>query len=204
MTSNQLKYCHYTPIRNSSLTSSVSLPFQKDNPDRIKAFKIRIKKSRVYIVEIYYYQEFAFIKFHPKIHENHPEKYQIIGMGLSVGEIKKLLNTSCKIILDEIDKSDNENIVYAFFGQWYDKDNEKNRIASKRFSLYRKQVATFFSIDKFFHSEEEVVNFYCISPKKNKKFNKQVIKLRNELANDMSLTELFMTEKAKEDLLGYE
>ncbi|WP_159038412.1 hypothetical protein [Brumimicrobium mesophilum] len=125
-------------------------------------------------------------------------------MGLSVGEIKKLLNTSCKIILDEIDKSDDENIVYAFFGQWYKKDNEKNRIASKRFNLYRKQVNTFFTLDRFVHSEEEIINFYCISPKQNKRFNDQIIKLRNELANDLSLTELFMTEKAKEDFLGYD
>jgi hypothetical protein len=204
MTSNQLKYCHYTPIRNSSLTSNSSLPFQKDNPDRIKTFKIKIKRNLIYIVEIFYYQEYAFIKFHPKIHESHPNKYQIVGMGLSIEDIKRLLNTSCKIILDEIDKSDDLAIIYAFFGQWYDKDNEKNRTGSKRFSLYRKQVTTFFTLDRFLHAEEEVINFYCISPKQNKQFDLQVKKLKNELADDMSLTELFMTEKAKEDLLGYE
>ncbi|PWH86280.1 hypothetical protein [Brumimicrobium oceani] len=80
-------------------------------------------------------------------------------MGLSVGNIKRLLNTSCKIILDEIDKSDNENIIYSFFGQWYEKDNDKNRIISKRFSLYRKQVATFFSLINFFILKKKQLTF---------------------------------------------
>lgn len=203
MTFNQFKYCHYTPLKNSILTSNSSLPFQKDSPDRIKTFKVKIKRNLIYIVEIYYYNVYAFIKFHPKIHENHPKKYQIVGMELAIGEIKKLLNTSCKIILDQIDKNDDEDIVYAFFGQWYDKDNDKRRIISKRFNLYRKQVTTFFSYENFFHAEEEIINFYCISPKTNKNFNKQVKKLKSELANDMCLTELFMTEKAKDDFLNF-
>lgn len=201
MTTNQLKYCHYTPIKNSNLSNSIHSPYQKFQPNRIKSFKIKIKQRLVYIVEIYYFKEYAFIKFHPKLHENNINKYQIIDMGMNVENIKKLLNTCCKIILDEIDKSEHADMIYAFFGQWYDKDNLKERLVSKRYNLYKKQVTTFFSVENFSHYYLEIINFYCISPIENRQFIKQVEKLREVLANDLEFTELFMTEKAKDQYL---
>jgi hypothetical protein len=174
---------------------------QNIQADIVKSFKLKIRKKLVYIVELFYYQDFVFVKFHPKIHENNSNKYQLTGLGLSIAEIKGLLNTCCKIVLNDLDKNDGNNFIYAFFGQWYVKDNLANRVITKRFSLYEKQVSTFFSHENFFHYKQNVINFYSISPRTNKNFVTRIEQLLDYLTKERELVSLFMTEKAKDEYL---
>jgi hypothetical protein len=200
----QNNFFHFSHLKNTN-SKNVSLDLGDSfYPSGVKFFKIKIRKNLIYIVELYYYNEYVFIKFHPKVHENNPKKYQLIGMGLKNEEIRKLLNTCCKIVLYDIDKNSSSNFVYAFFGQWYDKDNRFSRLTSKRFSLYEKQVATFFSEDKFHHFKREIINFYSISSVENKNFVPQIKSLLTKLIFNEEIISLFMTEKAKDQYLVFD
>jgi hypothetical protein len=194
--SHQFKYFHFTPLKNSDFTG---VPFALDSfhPKRIKQYKITVRPRLVYIVELFDYDSYVFLKFHPKIHESNPERYQITDIGLSFGEIRKLLNTCCRIVLTVIEKQDNIDTIYSFFGQWYDKDNKLQRLTAKRFSLYEKQVSTFFSNENFFHYKREEINLYCLCSIKNKQFENQVHQLLDKLTIDINFIAQFMTNKAK-------
>jgi hypothetical protein len=201
--SNPFKYFHFTPLKNSDLTG---VPYASDSfhPKRIKQFKITVRPRLVYIVELFNYDGYAFLKFHPKIHDSNPEKYQITNIGLKFGEIRKLLNTCCKIVLNEIEKEENANTVYSFFGQWYNKDNQLQRLSAKRFSLYEKQVTTFFSNDNFFHFKQKEINLYCLCSTKNTLFEDQVLQLLDKLTVNNDFIAQFMTDKAKELYLSFD
>lgn len=199
----KLKYFHYTILKNSNLTGIpyLSGTFQ---PTRNKQFKISIRKKLVYLIELYEYNEYSFLKFHPQIHQNNPDRYKITTMGLTYGEKRKLLNTCCRIILDEIDKNQKNSQIYSFFGQWYEKDNELERLFAKRFDLYEKQVTTFFSDDNFFHFKQKEINLYCLSTKQNKDFREKVSILLENLTVDNDFVAQFMTEQAKKEYLVYD
>lgn len=192
------KYFHYTPQKNSSYSRGFPYTDQGMSPDKIKSFKVKIDKKLKYIIELYYFEEFVFIKFHPKIYEGSKEKYKLVGMNLKIGDIRRLLNTCCKIVLQEMDKCDDPEMIYGLIGQWYKKDNKFNRLVTRRFDIYRKQATTYFSFENFIHYEEQVLNLYCICSNKNRKYKKQLKKLVDKIAMDKLLREEFMTERAKE------
>jgi hypothetical protein len=197
----QNKFFHFTHLKNTTSKYSSFDLGEIIYPTGVKCFKVKVRKNLIYIVELYYYNEYVFIKFHPKIHESNPKKYQLVGMGLKNEEIRKLLNTCCKIVLYDIDKNDSTNLVYAFFGQWYDKDNSFSRLISKRFSLYEKQVATFFSESNFHHFRLDITNFYSISSIENKRFIPQIKALFEKLLSNDEIISLFMTERAKNEYM---
>ena len=125
-------------------------------------------------------------------------------MGLTHGEIRKLLNTCCRIILEEIDKREKDSKIYSFFGQWYDKDNKLKRLSTKRFTLYGKQVTTFFSDYKFFHFKQNEINLYCLSSSSNKYFSAQVESLLDKLTIDNNFIAQFMTKRAIDEFLTFD
>lgn len=96
-------------------------------------------------------------------------------MGLTHSEKRKLLNTCCLLVLDEIDKQLKDDIIYAFFGQWYDKDHQQNRLFAKRFNLYEKQVTTFFSIEHFKDFKFDPINLYCLGTIQSSKFESLIL-----------------------------
>src|SRR5690554_148826 len=197
----EYKYYHYSQQRNSELRNSSYLSDRGLEPTKIKSFKIKIRKRIIYTVELFYYEDVVFIKFHPKLYESHPDKYQIIDVGLQLSEIKRLMNTCCKIVLNDLNKDDNSDLIYAFFGQWYFKDNQQKRISSKRFCLYEKQVSTFFSIKEFNHFKQKEINYYSVSLKSNQSFDKQNERVLDLLTRDEELVKLFMTETAVKEYL---
>lgn len=196
-------YYHYTPQRNSDRKHLPNVSIAKIEPSRIKEFKVKVRPKIIYCVELFYYDEIIFVKFHPKLFETDSDKYKKVGMGLSTAEIKTFLNTCCKIVAQDFTKNSKSHI-YSFIGQWYDKDNIKARLLTKRFSLYKKQVTTYFSAETFMHVTYDLINFYCITSKNNKSLQPQLNKLFETLASHNSIIEDFMTEKAKELILGVE
>ncbi|MBP5982313.1 MAG: hypothetical protein KA734_01215 [Fluviicola sp.] len=197
----QYKYFKYTPLKRSNLRGIPQFNQDYIQPTTVKSYKVAIRNKIKYIVELYYYESIVFLKFHPKVFENHPNKYQLIGMNLRISEKRGLLNTCCKIILDEIDKSNDEKAVYCFFGQWYEKDNRLNRMHTKRFELYEKQATTFFSNQNFFHFKQSLINFYAISPIQNNKVSQQINQLFDEMTKKDEIIGQFMTERAKNEFL---
>ena len=200
---SQYKSFRYTLLKNANLSG---IPYTIDffEATGIKQYKISIRKKLVYIVELYDYKGFVFLKFHPKIHELNPDRYQITTMGLTHSEKRKLLNTCCLIVLDEIDKQLKDDIIYAFFGQWYDKDNQQNRLFAKRFNLYEKQVTTFFSIEHFKHFKFEPINLYCLSTIQNNEFESLILDLLQTLSENQDFVAQFMTKRAIDEYLNFE
>jgi|GEM_PF-5133937 len=161
-----------------------------------KIYKVKIRKKIKYLIEIYYYENIAFVKFYPKLHENNPDKYKMVGMNLTFPEKRMLLNTCCDIVSKEIEKS--PEIIYSFIAQVYDRDNEKEREMSIRFSVYRKVVTTLFKTSLYDHFNIEEINFYCISKKENKKFNHNLGEfLSAAMASKENIVFEFMTNRTR-------
>jgi hypothetical protein len=161
---------------------------------KIDQYKIKIRNKLVYLIELHYFEKFIFIKFYPKILENSDAKYKSIGMGLKISEIRKLIRT-CSDLINRILKS-NPLFNFAFFGQVYDKDDEKGRLISKRFELYKKQVATDFYSEKIKHLEFEMLNFYTISLKTEDEFNADISSFIEFVKFNPNKFQSFMTKKA--------
>lgn len=148
------------------------------------------------MIEIHYYERFAFLKFFPKILENSEDKFKQIGLGLKVGEIRKLIRT-CSFLINSILEKNNQ-LNFAFFGQVYDKDDEKNRLVSKRFELYKKQVVTDFYSEKIRHLEFEMLNFFTVSLKSEKDFEEDIEHFIEYVKFHQDKFQSFMTKKAWE------
>ncbi len=163
---------------------------------KIDQYKVKIRSRIVYLIEIHYYERFAFLKFYPKILENSEDKFKQIGLGLKVGEIRKLIRT-CSFLINSILEKNNQ-INFAFFGQVYDKDDEKNRLVSKRFELYKKQVVTDFYSEKIRHLEFEMLNFFTVSLKSEKDFEEDIEHFIEYVKFHQDKFQSFMTKKAWE------
>ncbi len=154
----------------------------------------------IYLIELFYYEELTFIKFYPKIHENNPNRYKVCDIGLSNSEKRKLLNTCCSIVHDEIEK-DKERL-FAFVAQIYDRDNEKKREISVRFSIYRKQVTTFFKLENYSHLMIKDFNFYCMAKASNKSFSKKIEAFITKAKKQESLVMEFITDRGRENIIN--
>jgi hypothetical protein len=163
---------------------------------KIDQYKVKIRSRIVYLIEIHYYERFAFLKFYPKILENSEDKFKQIGLGLKVGEIRKLIRT-CSFLINSIVEKNNQ-LNFAFFGQVYDKDDEKNRLVSKRFELYKKQVVTDFYSEKIRHLEFEMLNFFTVSLKSEKDFEEDIEHFIEYVKFHQDKFQSFMTKKAWE------
>jgi hypothetical protein len=163
---------------------------------KIDQYKVKIRSRIVYLIEIHYYERFAFLKFFPKILENSEDKFKQIGLGLKVGEIRKLIRT-CSFLINSIVEKNNQ-LNFAFFGQVYDKDDEKNRLVSKRFELYKKQVVTDFYSEKIRHLEFEMLNFFTVSLKSEKDFEEDIEHFIEYVKFHQDKFQSFMTKKAWE------
>lgn len=198
----KLKYFGYTPIKNSKIDSRDPLNEGSIVPDRKKGYKIKVRSKMVYTFELFYFSNFVFVKFHPKIYESDPEKYKRCNIGLGPSEIRTLLNTCSKIVHIEMNKPDNEEVVFAFIGQWYEKDNILKRLSTVRFSIYLKQTALLFYSEEYNHNWFETLNLYCLSKLDEKKHSKKVSELLHYLASSPSLLMSFLTEEGKQRLLN--
>jgi hypothetical protein len=191
---NTLKFFHFSTLRNSLQNQTPTEDFGGPRLLGTKEFKIRVRPKLIYIVQINYYSNIALLKFHPKLFEDHPDKYKRVDVGLTHSEKRGLLNTCCKIVYHELEK--NNNFHYGFFGQCYEKDDLKNREVTRRFDWYTKQVTTFFSDENYNHQKISIINFYCISKKKNSKFKANNFLLFLEQEN---LIIEFMTAKIRRE-----
>lgn len=190
------KYFHFSLLKNVDLRG---IPHSTEvfQAKGLKQYKVSIRKKLVYLIEIYDYDGIEFLKFYPKIHENNPDKYQLTTIGLTYAEIRKLLNTCCKIVLHQFDSEKNKEPIYCFFGQWYSRDNQNDRLTAKRFNLYEKQVTTYFSHTSFKHFKIDPINLYCLGSVHNRKFEEQVGILLEKLSYKHDFVAQFMTESAK-------
>lgn len=107
-------------------------------------YKIRtLKSKKVYFIQIdVFHHDVFFIKFFQKKDQNRKNKYKI-----RYGNVKELtrLVTTCLILAKKKMKS-NPDSIFAFHGQWDEKDVQLGNSISQRYELYRRVVAS--KIDK--------------------------------------------------------
>ena len=165
---------------------------QKDNPVlktiHIYTFKNRFKT--VYIVNVEEYKHEMFIlKFHTKAHKSSINKYNLLTKE---GDARRIIFTCIKIA-QQIHLV-NERASFGFIGSpLMAEKRRKNRLSNtKRFRVYKKFAAFFFSPDSFVHSVDADHSSYLL-------FNRNQIRLNPDLNKDVvsmfenyfDLTELF-------------
>ena len=167
---------------------------------KIDQYKVKIRLRLIYLIEIHYYERFASIKFYPKILENSENKYKQVGIGLKIGEIRRLIRTCSNLIKSLLIQNSNYN--FAFFGQVYDKDDVKKRLISRRFELYKKQVTSDFYSEKIKHLEFEMMNFYTVSLKTEIEFNDDITSFIEYVKFHQDKFQALMTKNAWESLMN--
>ena len=195
-----LKFFHYTPITNVQVRKNDPMTSDQFGLERKKSFKVKVRNRMIYTVDIFYYEDFAFVKFHPNKFEASEDRYKMVGLNLTIEEKRGLLNTCCKIVANEFKKD--ENKTFAFIGQWYGKDNKKRRKVTIRFSLYKKVVTTFFEPKKYAQISIDSINFFCLSTLSEKRLETNIQKLTGILYENQDTMLDFMTEATKDEIFG--
>lgn len=198
----KLEYFGYTPQTNATIDRQDPANQYEVIPDKKKGYKIKVRPKLIYKFELFYFGCFVFVKFYPSKLEDAKDKYSKTNIGLKVSETRKLLNTCCKIVHLEMNKEENEDCIYGFIGQWYEKDNRLRRLSTIRYSIYLKQTALVFFQDYYHHNWFETLNLYCLSQVDIVKHEQKVSDLLHFLASSPSLTMSFLTEAGKERLIN--
>lgn len=198
----KLEYYSYTPQTNKKIDHQDPANQSEVIPDKKKGYKIKVRPKLIYKFELFYYNQFVFVKFYPSKLEESADKYCMSDIGLKISETRKLLNTCCKIVQLEMNKKENEYCIYAFIGQWYEKDNRLKRLFTVRYSIYLKQTALVFFQDYYHHNWFEILNLYCLSKVAYDTHEKRVHELLHFLASRPNLLMSFLTETAKERLIN--
>lgn len=166
--------------------------------DRLKLYKFKVQKRKVYHIELMYIKNFIFIKFYPSKFQNDPNKFKYVGMKLSISEIRGIFNTCSALVKEEMDRHGKE-YNYAFIGQPYEKDDEKGRKSSKRFMTYTKQTTTDFFSDHIHHYRNDEFNFYAISKKEITSFQNDLMSILNFLGENSKIIESICTRKVYDE-----
>ncbi len=93
---------------------------------------------------------------------------------------------------------ENEDCLYGFIGQWYEKDNRLRRLSSIRYSIYLKQTANVFFQDQYHHNWFEILNLYCLSQMDYEVHKQKVSGLLHFFASNPTLSMSFLTEAGKD------
>jgi len=194
----KLKYFKYTQQTNVDIDHRDPANRSEVIPDKKKEFKIKVRTRLVYKFELFYFNQYVFVKFYPSKLSDSDERYSKADIGLAIGEIRTLLNTCCKIVHHDMNRKENENCLYGFIGQWYEKDNRLRRLSTIRYSIYLKQTANVFFQDAYHHNWFEILNLYCLSQLEYEVHKNKVSGLLHFLASNPTLSMSFLTEAGKE------
>lgn len=124
---------------------------------RLRLYKFKSTKSKLtYIVRVEVYEHHIYaVKFYLKKMQNSPKKYQY---ATNTYEPRRIVNTCINIMLS-IYKEDAMS-SFGFLGARGAK--EESTYCTKRYRLYSKLMATYFSDDKFLHKENKEKSAYLL------------------------------------------
>lgn len=126
-------------------------------------FKFKDRKKTGYILLVDRYEnDVYFLKFHRKLDEGHKNKYNF-RHKTPRHEFFRIIST-CINVAKQV-SSKNEEAVFAFFGQWDDKDIKRQKDMSRRGSIYRNCVASVIDDEKFKIVQNEKLNYVGFIPK---------------------------------------
>lgn len=198
----KLKYYRYTQQTNVKIDHRDPANQSVVIPDKKKEFKIKVRPKLIYKFELFYFGFYVFVKFYPSKLQGSDERYSKANIGLKIEEVRTLLNTCCKIVHHDMSHEENEDCLYSFIGQWYEKDNQLRRLSAVRYSIYLKQTANVFFQDQYQHNWFEILNLYCLSQMDYDNHKLKVSGLLHFLASNPTLTMSFLTEAGKDRFIN--
>ena len=129
---------------------------------QVKLYRFKSTKSKItYIVRVekYMYNIYA-VKFYPKKYKDSKNKYRI---ATNTFEPRRIINTCINIMLS-IYKEDTM-ASFGFIGA--NGLNENSTNCTKRYRVYSKIMATYFSSERFYHKENKKKSAYMLINKKS-------------------------------------
>lgn len=142
----------------------------------IHIYTFKNRKNTLYIVNVEEFLHHVFVlKFHTKSLRNSKNKYNILT---NEKDARRVIYT-CIEIGNSIYKN-NEKASFGFIGSPIPKEKERENelFKTKRFIVYRKFAAFFFSPDNFIHSENQDLSSYLL-------FNKKHLEEKSSLKDDV-------------------
>lgn len=148
---------------------------------QVKLYRFKSTKSKItYIVRVekYMYNIYA-VKFYPKKYKDSKNKYRI---ATNTFEPRRIINTCINIMLS-IYKEDTM-ASFGFIGA--NGLNENSTNCTKRYRVYSKIMATYFSSERFYHKENKEKSAYMLINKKSLHKDENLIsKIESFLWNNM-------------------
>jgi hypothetical protein len=120
------------------------------------------KKTRYILLVDKYENDVHFLKFYRQRDETNKEKYKY-RHDIPRYDFFRIISTCINVAKDISIK--NEEAVFAFFGQWDDKDIIRQKDISRRGSIYRNCVASVIDDNKFKIIQNEKLNYVGFIPK---------------------------------------
>lgn len=128
----------------------------------IKLYTFKSTKSKItYIVRVekYMYNIYA-VKFYPKKYKDSKNKYRI---STNTFEPRRIINTCINIMLSIYEKDPIAS--FGFIGA--NGLNENSTNCTKRYRVYSRMMATYFSSELFYHKENQEKSAYMLINKKS-------------------------------------
>lgn len=135
----------------------------------IDLYRFKSQKSKlVYIVRVerYEYDVYA-IKFYPKNHQHSKNKYRLLT---NTNEPRRIINTCVNIMLSIYEA--NGNASFGFIGS---NGIDEDICCTKRYRVYSKLMATYFSNKHFYHKENIEKSAYMLINNDALKANENLI-----------------------------
>lgn len=129
---------------------------------QVKLYRFKSTKSKItYIVRVekYMYNIYA-VKFYPKKYKDSKNKYRI---ATNTFEPRRIINTCINIMLSIY--KENTMASFGFIGA--NGLNENSTNCTKRYRVYSKIMATYFSSERFYHKENKEKSAYMLINKKS-------------------------------------
>ncbi|CAG5083266.1 hypothetical protein [Parvicella tangerina] len=152
-------------------------------------YRVRtIKGKKVYFIKLdIFHHDVFFIKFYLKKDQNNKNKFKI-RYG-NVKELTRLVST-CLVLANRKLKQ-NPDSIFAFHGQWDEKDVQEENVISQRYRIYKRVIASkvdenkykFYLIDRL--NSMAVIPVHLYNEKNLAKINKYFNDLYGETLEEL-------------------
>lgn len=142
-----------------------SASYFNDNLSTRHLFKFKDRnKISYHIIVDQYSNNVHFVKFYRRKHENMKgaKKYQHRNDNPKQ-EFTRIIATCINVCLKL--KSKNEDAVFAFYGQWDNKDILKGKTKSQRISIYSRSLKSICNDENYEIASNDIFNYICLIPK---------------------------------------
>lgn len=128
-------------------------------------FKFKDRSNVRYIIEVDKFENNVhFIKFYRQRHEGHGvKKFQWRSRKVFSKEFSRIIATCAKVALDI--RAKDETAIFAFVGQWDNKDVKNQNKESQRSRIYKRALSSLVNEHNYKFISREGINYIGLVPK---------------------------------------